>query len=572
MINSFEPIAPGSIRSLQSGTHKGWTRRVRGWTSEAELLSCCHLAPHAQTSCRISAIAEPNRGVNLAPILAPTRQTGADSCSKSGAPSEWNWRHGDACPTDSGAKLAPNGAGQRGILAPFDAKVYGNFEVEPTVWAFEPRKFTVQYAVFKENLIAATLAPTGASFTLPAGKGLSRAELNSAARTRTAQSPRRLYKAHPCALCNEQHRIPRAALPRNFGLHILAFGERGYMNQRCLLNASHASHDHITRPRALAINHHVVNASHALAFILYASHARRRRPRASTIFFGAPRAGLHAQRRAQISVIYLGFRERGCVKLTSRVWIASYALYFMPHASNDRIGPSASKISVRFVCLASGGTPAALRTSFNDVFGIPRSVVASSYVAFSPPSRRKRVPCAAFTRDTSHARSAAPELLLHFSAPRERGYTRHPPTRPQILFDFSESRERVCADSESPPRHDSPDACGFLETPRTDATAHAPAAAAARYTHSMRVTCSNIARRRDSIFGGPAGEDMRQVARRRGVKRVPVTVLAAAAAPSTTPRMVVFLLRAAAQGFDVSGISGGDSAHGFALLKHSDEL
>ncbi|KAJ7459342.1 hypothetical protein FB451DRAFT_1182365 [Mycena latifolia] len=84
---------------------------------------------------RLCAGFQSNRGVNLAPILAPTRHTGADSSNKSGArptlapAKEVQWRH-----------LAP-----RWMVI---------FEVEPTIRAFEAREFTVQ------NLIAATLAPS----------------------------------------------------------------------------------------------------------------------------------------------------------------------------------------------------------------------------------------------------------------------------------------------------------------------------------------------------------------------------------------------------------------------------
>ncbi|KAJ7472536.1 hypothetical protein FB451DRAFT_1398750 [Mycena latifolia] len=195
----------------------------------------------------------------------------------------------------------------------------------------------------------------------------------------------------------------------------------------------------------------------------------------------------------------------------------------------------------------SGATPAAPRTSFNNLFGVPATAIAArphSRAASTPHASYERRRCAALLRKSRlyistsgciaclsptsmfHTRitglasvrryhTNTPErrwrgvahfmfqLDLHASLERathcsdgdRAPFLMQLPALPrcaQILFDFSESRERFCADSESPPRRD-PDASEFflryLTGPRTDATAPTlpppPTISPTRRKHSM---------------------------------------------------------------------------------------
>ncbi|KAJ7455155.1 hypothetical protein FB451DRAFT_1373314 [Mycena latifolia] len=188
----------------------------------------------------------------------------------------------------------------------------------------------------------------------------------------------------------------------------------------------------------------------------------------------------------------------------------------------------------------------------------------------APPSRLGRHPRAAFTRDASHARSAAPEFLPYFSAPRTGIYARYPPPRAQILFDFSESRERVWySTSTAQRRHRVPSPPRPSRRVRIFSSIfggpanrrHGTRARrghgydASEFPHSTRPACSNIRRTRapfqlDLSRARERGYAARVARRRINAARAGALNASHAAAAPSTPRcrarMVIFLLRACA--------------------------
>ncbi|KAJ7455148.1 hypothetical protein FB451DRAFT_1408022 [Mycena latifolia] len=156
-----------------------------------------------------------------------------------------------------------------------------------------------------------------------------------------------------------------------------------------------------------------------------------------------------------------------CERLNCRVWNASHASCFTLHASNDRIGPSAPEILIMYFW-------ASRERGYRDRGELNHCILDATYAL--PPLH-------------THPTSAAPKIsTIHFNVRSHRMFklnlhvsnTRHgpcfrahdlhasrvrghalqrrrscslphatpwPTTRAQILFDFSASRERVCADS-----------------------------------------------------------------------------------------------------------------------------
>ncbi|KAJ7478385.1 hypothetical protein FB451DRAFT_1396165 [Mycena latifolia] len=109
------------------------------------------------------------------------------------------------------------------------------------------------------------------------------------------------------------------------------------------------------------IHHRVVNASHAPSFTLYASNDRAEHPCASA-----------AQRRP-VNFDYIFRRPASGIKLNLRVLDAASA----PHASYECQRRCAPPPSFHYI-FRHGATPAAPCTSFNNLFGVPASAVAAS--------------------------------------------------------------------------------------------------------------------------------------------------------------------------------------------------
>ncbi|KAJ7455159.1 hypothetical protein FB451DRAFT_1516894 [Mycena latifolia] len=157
------------------------------------------------------------------------------------------------------------------------------------------------------------------------------------------------------------------------------------------------------------------------------------------------------------------------------------------------------------------------------------------------PSRRKRVPRVAFTRDASHARSAAPSFSYIFRHPAGGDVCALPSdARANLTRLFG-----VLADSASPPRRDPPDASRlllrYLTGPRTF---HA--------LDAWNMLKHRAASQLDFSWSRERGYAARSTlsARARTERVKPVTTVLAAAAPSSPPcpARKVFLLRAGASG------------------------
>ncbi|KAJ7461443.1 hypothetical protein FB451DRAFT_1497126 [Mycena latifolia] len=255
-------------------------------------------------------------------------------------------------------------------------------------------------------------------------------------------------------------------IPRNLGLHISVSYERGYM---------HASLNVMCRVPPSGVASSVLNASYRIPRSHYTSSSTggaARRPRASTIF-GAPRAGLHLQRYAQVLIIYLGFRRAGidhCLVNASCAPPPSFNYIFQRPASR-----------------AARSIPC---TTFNSIFGVParhleihhrvvnaRAELHALHRVFKlnlHVSNTHHGPCF-LLHEYSGAGAAHLMCQLNLHA------LQSPASESGALFHVPSPSTRAPAypstGSKSSPRRDPLDASRFflrcLASPRTDATAHA---------------------------------------------------------------------------------------------------